>query len=533
MVNRMRRKNLLWTSLIILLLTSAISTVTVTFAAPAKMEVDPPSVEDIWWPDTFEVNITIFNVNDLYDWEFTLSFNPTVLEVNSVTEGPFLAEVGDDWFGTYFRKRINNAYGYVGVLSMILPDPLPPQEFPPYGADGSGVLATVEFQVVGEGVCILDLGNTVLDTITGGERDPIPHMVTDGLFDNRLYPEPPNADFSVAHPGMVMPVVEQPITFDGSASTDDGWIVSYDWDFGDSTSDSGMVVDHVFSEIGTYTVSLTVTDNDGETDTASEDVVVVPWMEGGEFPDILDAEPELYEWNEVAKGRELMLFGLVGNPTEDDFEAYVEFTIFDRESGAKLGEITTDPVTIMGGETLELSAIMNLRDTRWRIMRPHFSWGASGDPARISNNLKYEVFARCYHRPDNPDDFKEGFATIDFGFKVHGSKHDIAILDVTTNATGDVQKGDILEIYVTIDNEGGNYDEIFDITVIYKGLTMSGTVEERTVELQQQESRIETFTLDTNGLEPGPYKIKVDLTILTFEQDFFDNSGDILINIVE
>nr|NIN35921.1 hypothetical protein [Gammaproteobacteria bacterium] len=116
---------------------------------------------------------------------------------------------------------------------------------------------------------------------------------------------------------------------------------------------------------------------------------------------------------------------------------------------------------------------------------------------------------------------------------VLGARHDIAVLDITTNATGDVQKGDILEIYVLIDNEGGNYDETFDITVTYKGLTMSGTVEVRTVELRQQERRTETFILDTSGLDSGPYKIKAALTILTFEEDPLDNSGDILINIVE
>jgi len=586
------------------MLTIAIFAVTVTFAAAAKMDVDPPLVEDIWWPDTFEVNITIFNVNDLYAWEFTLSFNPSVLEVNSVTEGPFLAEVGDDWWGTYFRKRIDNAFGYVSALAMILPDLPPPDgtgEFPPYGASGSGVLATVEFQVVGEGVCVLDLWKTVLSTITGGQNDPIPHMVTDGLFDNREEPELPTADFIVTHPGMVKPVVGQPIAFDGSASTDDGWIVSYDWDFGDDTTDSGMVVDHIFDKVGTYTVSLTVTDNDGETDTRSRTIDVVEWMEGGEFPDILDAWPEKYEWNEVAKGRELMLFALVGNPTEDDYEVYVEFTVFDRENGGQLGKIATDPKIIEAGETLQLDAIMNLRETRWRVMRPHASYWSN---ARISVNHKYEVFATCYYRPIDPGDFKKGFAAKDFGFKVLGARHDIAVLEVTTNATGAVQKGDILEISVLIDNEGGNYDETFDITVTYKGLTMGGTVEVRTVELKQQEKRTETFILDTgavdqtniwigNGtqttfttthkpiildseevyvnqilmtkpanytidydtgeitfttapdvgaeievrykcaLDPGPYKIKADLTILTFEEDTLDNSGDILINIVE
>ena len=525
----MRTKNLLWTSLIILLLTSSILAVNVTFAAAAKMDVDPPLVEDIQVLNTFEVNITITNVNDLYAWEFGLSFNPVLLEVNSVTEGPFLKTVGDLFDGTFYRPRIQNAMGYVSALCLLLPDP-DTSEFPPYGASGNGVLATIEFQVIGNGTCTLDLSDTVLETITGGQNNPIPHTAADGIFDNRVNRPPPTAVPDVTHPGMTKPVEGQPITFDGSLSSDDGWIVSYDWDFGDGTTDSGMVVDHIFSEIGTYTVGLTVTDNDGMTDTETVDVVVVEWMEGGGFPDILDAEPELYEWNEVAKGRELKLFGTVGNPTNVTYEVYVKFTIHHTDDGSLLGSITSDTVTIAGGETLQLDATMDLRDTSWRVMRPHASYWAQ---ARLASNKRYTVFAACYYRLASPGDFEKGFATQDFSFKVKGAVHDIAILDLTTNATnGAIQEGDVLGIYVTIDNEGGNYDEIFDITVQYKGLINSSIVEVRTVELKQQESRVESFALDTSGLNLGAYKIIVNLTILTYEEDTGDNKVDCLISVV-
>ena len=53
-------------------------------------------------------------------------------------------------------------------------------------------------------------------------------------------------------------------TLDGSASHDtDGSIVSYEWDFGDGAKSTGTMVTHTYSEIGTYTVILTVTDNRG------------------------------------------------------------------------------------------------------------------------------------------------------------------------------------------------------------------------------------------------------------------------------
>ena len=56
------------------------------------------------------------------------------------------------------------------------------------------------------------------------------------------------------------------VNFDGSGSHDpDGKIISYDWDFGDGTIDSGDTVSHIFSDPGVYTVTLTVTDDQGAT----------------------------------------------------------------------------------------------------------------------------------------------------------------------------------------------------------------------------------------------------------------------------
>ena len=56
------------------------------------------------------------------------------------------------------------------------------------------------------------------------------------------------------------------IAFDGSGSYDtDGDVVAFEWDFDDGTMDETMSPTHTFTEAGTYTVILTVTDNDGAT----------------------------------------------------------------------------------------------------------------------------------------------------------------------------------------------------------------------------------------------------------------------------
>jgi PKD repeat protein len=68
----------------------------------------------------------------------------------------------------------------------------------------------------------------------------------------------------------------QPFTFDGSASTDDdGEIVKYTWDFGDNVGFDGAIATHIYNNAGTFTVSLTVTDDDGATDTAQIDMTVI------------------------------------------------------------------------------------------------------------------------------------------------------------------------------------------------------------------------------------------------------------------
>ena len=70
-------------------------------------------------------------------------------------------------------------------------------------------------------------------------------------------------------------IVGEIITFDGSSSFDpDGAIVSFEWEFGDGATGSGETPTHVYSLAGMYTVTLTVTDNDGAIDTDSATVTV-------------------------------------------------------------------------------------------------------------------------------------------------------------------------------------------------------------------------------------------------------------------
>ena len=64
------------------------------------------------------------------------------------------------------------------------------------------------------------------------------------------------------------------IVFTDSSIDLDGNIVSWTWNFGDGNTSSNQNPTHKYADDGTYTVTLTVEDNDGATDSESKDVTV-------------------------------------------------------------------------------------------------------------------------------------------------------------------------------------------------------------------------------------------------------------------
>ncbi|HJR67499.1 MAG TPA: PKD domain-containing protein, partial [Gemmatimonadaceae bacterium] len=87
----------------------------------------------------------------------------------------------------------------------------------------------------------------------------------------------PLSSVPVANAGGPYSAIEgAPIDFDGLLSTDEGDdIVSYAWDFGDGTTGTGPTPQHTYAVMGTYTVSLRVTDAEGAVDDATATVSVL------------------------------------------------------------------------------------------------------------------------------------------------------------------------------------------------------------------------------------------------------------------
>jgi PKD repeat protein len=109
---------------------------------------------------------------------------------------------------------------------------------------------------------------TLTVTDDGGLGDTATHMIA---IEELVLNQPPMAVINGPRKG----VLGELLTFDGSSSSDlDGAILSYTWDFGDGTTDRGINVSHSYSPAGTYNVTLTVTDDDGLSDTSTYTLLI-------------------------------------------------------------------------------------------------------------------------------------------------------------------------------------------------------------------------------------------------------------------
>lgn len=75
------------------------------------------------------------------------------------------------------------------------------------------------------------------------------------------------------------------VTFKSLSYDTDGWITYCNWYFGDGTYGYGVEASHVYTQIGTFWVTLSVTDNDGASATSQVSVAVLPKLTISMMPD--------------------------------------------------------------------------------------------------------------------------------------------------------------------------------------------------------------------------------------------------------
>jgi len=206
--------------------------------------------------ERFMVNLTIVNAVDVYGWQCNVTFDPSVVRCVDATlpSDHFLAGRPEGIVGLW--KFIFNQSVVVGTA--ILGDYA--------GMHGSGVLVTIEFEVLATGETVLGVDDTpgllawtfVSDSNLMYTRPP--NLETEDGFVSNI-DHPPTASFTLSPS---IPVVNETITFDASASSDpDGHIVQYEWDFDDGNyiNEIDPTTTHAYTTAGIYTVMLTVIDN--------------------------------------------------------------------------------------------------------------------------------------------------------------------------------------------------------------------------------------------------------------------------------
>ncbi|WKZ31562.1 MAG: PKD domain-containing protein [Candidatus Dojkabacteria bacterium] len=128
--------------------------------------------------------------------------------------------------------------------------------------DGSGATATHQYSSAG----------TYLLTLTVEDDE-----AATGTFSRTIivseYNSPPVAAFTPNPTSGMEPLI---VSVDANASTDsDGTISGYSWDWGDGTPDSsGVSTSHEYTNAGNFMITLTVTDNEGATDTQTANINV-------------------------------------------------------------------------------------------------------------------------------------------------------------------------------------------------------------------------------------------------------------------
>lgn len=119
-------------------------------ADPVLSLVATPDPGVVGSPVTVEVAIT--GVADLYAYQFSLDFDPTVLQATMVTEGALLPAGGTTFF---VAGNIDNTLGSISFTAGSLIGALP-------GVSGNGVLANIGFNVMQAGMSPLVFSDVLL-----------------------------------------------------------------------------------------------------------------------------------------------------------------------------------------------------------------------------------------------------------------------------------------------------------------------------------------------------------------------------------
>ena len=208
--------------------------------ARATVSVQPLEMESPAAGKEFSVDVTITNGENVAAYQVTVEFNPNTLAYVEAKNADYLPE---NAFVVPPIITDNN----VTLAATSLAD----------ASNGDGTLATITFAVVDVNPSTIKFTAALLSDPEANQLDVI---TTNGQITG---PAAKN-EFPVAVIDVTPKKVStgQTVTLSAAGSQDDSKINTYVWRFGDgSSAERKETVTHVYKQPGTYTVTLTVTDD--------------------------------------------------------------------------------------------------------------------------------------------------------------------------------------------------------------------------------------------------------------------------------
>jgi len=217
---------------------------------------------------------------------------------------------------------------------------------------------------------------------------------------------PPTAGFAFSP---TEPTTRDVVQFTDQSSDSDGTVILWNWDFGDETTSTDRNPSHQYGDAGTYSVTLTVTDDDGGTDELSHEIIVEEAI--GEIIQAIFAfsptEPttrDVVQFTDQSSDSD-------GTVTSWDWDFGDEATCTDCNPSHQYGDAGTYSVTLTvtddDGDTDELSHEIIVEEAIGEIIQAiGEATDINGPPLRAGDTVTYKVTIRnlgAFPQPDDPD----------------------------------------------------------------------------------------------------------------------------------
>jgi len=279
--------------------------------------------------------------------------------------------------------------------------------------------------------------------------------------------ETPTASFTFTP---AFPQIGEAVAFNASLSTPNGGLItSYSWDFGDGTTDTGKVTTHTFSAPGIYTITLTVTDDEGLSDIETKATRIY-----AEPSASFDHSPQL-PWVSST-----VTFNASSSHDSDGTIIKYRWDFGDSNITEAFTPVTSHVYQAPGSFTVNLTIFDN-----------------DGLTNSISNTITIVI-------------------------------HDVAILSVSPSAT-EAQAGQQVNITVTVKNKGTT-PETFNVTIYYNNNRIETQLVQG---LAPNTETTLTFFWNTTGLaQDSLYTIKAETSQIEGETNTTDNNSSTSVRII-